>query len=59
MRFHDLRHPAATIVLAMSVDPNVVLQRLSHANVLITRGGYGHLTTSIRPEEKTLQIILF
>ncbi|WP_371876231.1 tyrosine-type recombinase/integrase [Dictyobacter vulcani] len=47
MRFHDLRHSAATIVLAMSVDPNVVQQRLSHANVQIIRGGYGHLKTSI------------
>jgi len=36
MRFHDLRHSAATLLLAMEVHIKVVQELLGHSNVLIT-----------------------
>ncbi len=43
MRFHDLRHTHATILLASGVMINVVSKRLGHANVDTTLGIYAHV----------------
>jgi Phage integrase family len=45
IRFHDLRHSAATILLAMGVSHLVVQKRLGHSSIGITLGVYGHVTT--------------
>jgi integrase len=44
IRFHDLRHTAATFLLARGVNPKVVSEMLGHANVGITLSLYGHVT---------------
>ena len=36
MRFHDLRHSAATILLAMNVHPKVVQEILGHSQIAMT-----------------------
>lgn len=54
IRFHDLRHSAATILLSMGVNPKVIQERLGHANVTITLGRYAHLTTSMQNEANSL-----
>jgi integrase len=43
MRFHDLRHTAATIFLMMNVPPKVVQEILGHATVKMTMEIYGHV----------------
>jgi integrase len=43
VRFHDLRHTAASILLAHGEGPLVVAQRLGHASVTTTMGVYGHV----------------
>ena len=43
MRFHDLRHTHATILLADGEMVNAVSQRLGHANVSTTLEIYGHV----------------
>jgi integrase len=50
IRFHDLRHSAATILLAMGVSPLVVQKRLGHSHISITLGVYGHVTESMQRE---------
>jgi integrase len=50
IRFHDLRHSAATILLAMGVSPLVVQKRLGHSSIGITLGVYGHVTESMQRE---------
>lgn len=50
MRFHDLRHSAATILLSMGVPANMVQELLGHSNVSITLGIYGHVLPSTRRE---------
>jgi len=46
IRFHDLRHTAAAIMLNNGVDLFVVYKRLGHAKPSITLDVYGHLLCS-------------
>jgi integrase len=48
LRFHDLRHSAATILLSMGVNSKVVQERLGHSSISITLGVYGHVTESMQ-----------
>ena len=47
MRFHDLRHSAATLLLVMGVHVKVVQELLGHSNILITLNTYSHVLPSI------------
>ena len=42
LKFHELRHTQATVLLANGVDVKTVQTRLGHANPSITRGWYAH-----------------
>lgn len=44
MRFHDLRHATATLLLRAGVDAHRVQRILRHGNINTTLGTYGHLT---------------
>jgi integrase len=50
MRFHDLRHSAATILLMMKVPPKVVQELLGHSSIKITMDLYGHAFPSMQQE---------
>lgn len=43
VRFHDLRHTCATLLLSKNVNPKVVSEMLGHASVSITLDTYSHL----------------
>ena len=43
MRFHDLRHTAATLLLKEGVHPKYVQESLGHANIAITLVTYSHV----------------
>ncbi len=43
MRFHDLRHTAATLMLRADIHPKVVSERLGHATVSFTLDTYSHV----------------
>jgi integrase len=43
IRFHDLRHTCATLLLAAGVGIKAVSERLGHANVSITLKTYAHV----------------
>jgi len=45
LRFHDLRHTHATLLLQAGVPVAAVSARLGHANAAITLGIYSHSTT--------------
>ncbi len=44
MRFHDLRHTTATLLLRAKVPAHFVQRILRHASINTTLGTYGHLT---------------
>ena len=48
MRFHDLRHSAATILLAKGVNIKVIQELLGHSDIVITLRTYGHLLPSMQ-----------
>lgn len=50
MRFHDLRHSAATILMAMKVPIKVIQELLGHSNITITLNVYGHVLPSMQDE---------
>ncbi len=43
IRFHDLRHTAATILLLRGVNVKLVSEMLGHADIALTLRVYGHL----------------
>jgi integrase len=47
IRFHDLRHTAATLALEAGVPVLGVQNRLGHATASITLDVYGHLTDAM------------
>lgn len=50
MRFHDLRHSAATILLVAGVHPKVVQERLGHSTITMTMDIYSHVLPSMQQE---------
>jgi integrase len=50
VRFHDLRHAHATLMLTQGVHPKVVPERLGHASVGITLDTYSHVLPTLQQE---------
>jgi integrase len=50
IRFHDLRHTCATLMLAVGANPKVAQETLGHANVTITLDTYSHLLPNMQNE---------
>jgi integrase len=50
MRFHDLRHSAATILLSMKVHPKVVQEVLGHSTITMTLDTYSHVLPSMQQD---------
>jgi integrase len=50
VRFHDLRHAHATLMLIQGVHPKIVSERLGHASVGITLDTYSHVLPSMQTE---------
>lgn len=48
MRFHDLRHAHATILLEMGVHPKVVSDRLGHSGIQVTMDTYSHVIDGVQ-----------
>jgi integrase len=43
IRFHDLRHTCATLLLREGVNPKVVSEMLGHTSITITLNTYSHV----------------
>lgn len=50
IRFHDLRHTNATLMLGQGVHPKVVRERLGHSQVAITLNIYSHVLPGLGRE---------
>lgn len=48
IRFHDLRHTCATLLLGQGVHPKVVQERLGHADIAMTMNLYSHVTADMQ-----------
>ncbi len=43
MRFHDMRHACASLLLAQGVQPRVVMEVLGHSQIALTMNLYAHV----------------
>ena len=50
IRFHDLRHTAATILLTKDVHPKKVQELLGHSSITLTLDTYSHVIKGIHSE---------
>jgi integrase len=50
IRFHDLRHSAATLLLSVGVHPKVVQEILGHSQIGITLDVYSHVLPSMQQD---------
>lgn len=48
IRFHDLRHTAATLLLGRGVHPKIVSEMLGHSTIAITLDTYSHVTPTMQ-----------
>lgn len=48
MRFHDLRHTAATLMLSGGEHPKVVQEMLGHSNISMTMDTYSHVLPTMQ-----------
>jgi integrase len=46
-RFHDLRHTAASLLLAQGTHPRVVMEILGHSRITLTMDTYSHVMPSV------------
>jgi integrase len=51
VRFHDLRHTAATLQLLIGTHPKAVADMLGHETVTVTRDNYSHAVQGIARRE--------
>ena len=50
MRFHDLRHGMATMLIAQGVHARVVMEMLGHSTIAVTMNVYGHVVPALERE---------
>ena len=50
IRFHDLRHTHATLLLLQGVHPKIVQERLGHSTIAITLDIYSHVLPSMQDQ---------
>lgn len=48
VRFHDLRHTAATLMLSQGVHPKIVAEHLRHSTPMLTLTVYSHVTPTMQ-----------
>ena len=58
-KFHDLRHTAASLMLAAKVPMRVVQERLGHSDYSLTANTYSHLMQDAQADAATAVDLLF
>jgi integrase len=59
VRFHDLRHTAATLLLGQGVHAKIVSEMLGHSNIAITMDLYSHVTPTMQADAASKMEELF
>lgn len=59
LRFHDLRHAHASLMLIQGIHPKIVSERLGHASIGITLDTYSHVLPSMQSEAASAFDALF
>lgn len=59
MRFHDMRHTAATLLLARGVNPKIVSEMLGYSDVSTTLRIYAHVTPHMQQLAADVMDLIF
>ena len=54
MRFHDLRHTFASLMLLRGAKPKVISEALGHASVAFTMDTYSHIIEGMQSDAMAL-----
>ena len=59
LRFHDLRHSAASLLLAQGVHARAIMELLGHSSITVTMNVYGHVMPAMmREAANTMEALL-
>ena len=50
IRFHDLRHSTATLLLTLGIHPKIVQELLGHSQIFVTLDSYSHILPTLQEE---------
>lgn len=50
IRFHDLRHSSASLLLSQHIPARVVMERLGHSTITLTMNTYSHVIAELNQE---------
>ena len=50
LRFHDLRHTCASLLIAQGVHPRMIMEILGHSQISLTMNTYGHIIPGLKGE---------
>lgn len=50
LRFHDLRHTCASLLLADGIPPRVIMETLGHSQISLTMNTYAHVMPALQRE---------
>ena len=50
IKFHSLRHTAASLLLAQGTHPRVVMEMLGHSTIALTMNTYSHVIPALERE---------
>ena len=50
MRYHDMRHGAASLMAAQGVSPRVAMEILGHADIATTMNIYTHVAPELQKD---------
>ncbi len=59
VRFHDLRHSCASLLVAQGVHPRVVMEYLGHSQISLTMNTYAHVPPEAQREAAAIMDTLF
>ena len=60
LRFHDLRHTCAALLIAQGESPKYIQRQLRHASITTTLNVYGHLMPEVHQKAgQKLDAVLF
>ena len=54
IRFHDLRHGCATVLMSQGVHPRIVMEIMGHSQISVTMNTYGHVLPETQREAARL-----
>ncbi|MDP9367447.1 MAG: site-specific integrase [Chloroflexota bacterium] len=59
IRFHDLRHSCASLLVAQGIHPRVVMETLGHSQISLTMNTYAHVFADAQREAAATMDCLF